>query len=95
MANIDPFNFEPVRKVMNKEKTFNEYKKTWREFCLAHKITIEKQPCEKDFEDFFDSKRAKGLCGTSLRSMYSHLNKFMVQLYSQRLGVNCRRYDIF
>ena len=85
--NVDPLDLEPARKLMI-EKTFQVYSKTWLCFVSFAGITVEKLPEEKDFERFIEHKRTSGLCGSTMRSVYSHLNKFMIQLYNKRLGVS-------
>ena len=86
--NVDPNDFDAVRRVMADDTSFKIYKKTWCEFVDMAKITQEKPPVETDFSNFFDAKRKGGMAGSSLTCLYSHLNKFMTQLYNRQLKVS-------
>ena len=85
---INPLNVEIVEKVMKDQKTFFVYKKTWMDFVVTSGISIENEPKEEDFAQYLELKRAGGLAGTTMKSIYSHLNKFYCQLYNKRLNVS-------
>ena len=89
-GNIDPTlieNSHGIFKLMS-EKTFRVYKRSWLEFVTFSGIHVERQPAEADFQGFFDMKRDAGLCGNSIRCIYSHLNKVFKVIYGRNLGVS-------
>ena len=85
--NINPLDVSAYSKLMT-DVTFNKYKATWTEFVKEEKITCENPPKKANFESFFESKRKDGLAGTTIRSLYSHLNKMYECVYSRQLKVN-------
>ena len=80
MEEINPLEVEKFAKLFNAD-TFSKYKKSWLNFVIEKKITIGKPPTKDDFESHFETRREDGLAGTTLRSLYSHLNK-MFELVS-------------
>ena len=84
---INPHDLTGVCRLMT-SKSFTAYKATWLEFVSFAEISTEKPPMEEDFTSFFEMKRSAGLAGSTLRVMYSHLNKVFKQLYNQNLGVS-------
>ena len=80
MDEINPLEIEKFAKLLSKD-TFSKYSKSWKNFVVEKKITIGKPPCKEDFESFFETRRENGLAGTTIRSLYSHLNR-MYQLVS-------------
>ena len=87
MQSINPLDVSPYSKLMT-VATFNKYKASWVEFCRHQEITCDKPPQKENFELFFEAKREEGLAGTTLRALYSHLNKMFQCVYSKTLMVN-------
>ena len=84
---VDPRNLDKIANIMN-SKTFKVYKSSWLEFINIYDITIEKEPEESDFQNYFARKRSLGCSGNSIKCIYSHLNKVYGQLYNIRLSVS-------
>ena len=84
---IDPLALDGIAKLMN-PKTFEVYKKTWLDFLNFSGVNLLKRPDEADFRGYLEKKRSAGLCGNTVSGIYSHLNKFFIQLYGERLGVS-------
>ena len=80
MEDINPLEIEQFANLFN-EDTFAKYKRSWKSFLIEKKITIGSPPTKEHFESYFQQQRENGLAGTTLRSLYSHLNK-MYQLVS-------------
>ena len=90
---IDPLALEGIQNLMN-PKTFDVYKKSWMDFINFAGVSILRKPDEEDFRRYLEKKRDAGLCGNSISSIYSHLNKFFIQLYGERLGVSAKQEPI-
>ena len=84
---INPLEVSAYSKLMT-EATFNKYKSSWIEFCREENITCDNPPKKENFEKFFESKREAGMAGTTIRSLYSHLNKMYECVYSRQLKVS-------
>ena len=84
---IDPLVLNGIAELMN-PKTFAVYKKTWLDFINFSGINVDRRPDEADFRGYLEKKRNAGLCGNTVSTIYSHLNKFFIQLYGERLGVS-------
>ena len=84
---IDPLDFEKHSKLM-RDSTFDKYTRTWKDFVKEAEITFDKPPIKADFEAFFNRRREAGLCGNSIRCLYSHLNKLYHILYGRQLLVS-------
>ena len=87
---VDPTrvdNSYSIFKLMS-EKTFKIYKRSWMEFVTFAGVHVDREPLESDFQGFFDRKRDAGLCGNSIRCIYSHLNKVYKVIYGKNLGVS-------
>ena len=84
---IDPLALDGVLKVMS-PKSFRVYKTSWLEFTEFSGINLDRAPEEDDFTKFFESKRAAGLSGNTMKCLYSHLNKVFSCLYNQKIGVS-------
>ena len=87
IGQVDPMELSGLVQVMN-SNSFKVYKNSWLEFVHSSKISIEKEPVEADFDEYFSNKRSGGLSGNTLKSFYSHLNKCYTHLYNQSLGVS-------
>ena len=86
--NIDPRDLNAARKVFGDEKSFHVYSKTWLDFVSFAGLNVEKPPVESNFEQYIEHKRSQGRAGSTMRCIYSHLNKFLVQLYNKHLKVS-------
>ena len=96
--NIDPRDLNAAREVFGDEKSFQVYSKTWLDFVSFAGLNVEKAPVESNFEQYIKHKRSQGRAGSTMRCIYSHLNKFSVQLYNKSLGVSKilrRKYSVF
>ena len=84
---IDPLHLTGVFRLMT-AKSFEVYKSSWMDFIKHSNISTENPPSEENFASFFAMKRDAGLSGSTLKSIYSHLNKIHSHLYNQKLGVS-------
>ena len=80
MSEINPLEIEQYAHLLTAD-TFEKYAKSWKNFVLEKKIEIGKEPTKDDFYSYFEKRREDGLCGNTIRALYSHLNK-MFQLVS-------------
>ena len=79
---VDPYDTNNLAKVMSK-KSYAVYRASWIKFVKTRKISIDKPPQENDFLEYLLSLAEGGLGGSTIKSTYSHLNKFYKMLYRQ------------
>ena len=74
ISEINPLEIDQYAKLLS-EETFGTYARKWRSFVTEKKIEIGKEPTKEDFHSYFEERREDGLCGNTIRSLYSALNK--------------------
>jgi hypothetical protein len=85
---IDPLNLGRISNLMTPQ-TMEKYRKSWLEFVLFAGLTIYIMPNEDMYYSFFEKKREEDkLCGSTLWTIYQHLNKITHHLYGFRLQVS-------
>ena len=75
----------PMFKSMEKS-TRDKYSKTWLNFINAHGITCDNEPVEEHFLDWFANRKSYGMCLSTLKAEYSHLNKCIQIQYGYSLS---------
>ena len=75
----------PMFKSME-NKTRKRYRKTWLNFINFHGITSDNEPVEEDFTNWFAIRKSNGMCLTTLKAEYSHINKCVQILYGYSLS---------
>ena len=81
---VDPYDTRAPQAEMS-PASYHVYNKTWLDFVKVSKISIDKPPQESDFSEYLINLAAKGASGSTVKSSYSHLNKFFTILYDQSL----------